>query len=105
MTMEDWRQRAEALFFVEGKNIREVSGQVGVSVRSVSSYFNSLPHYAVEVKRRRAVNANRTEYYREHKRAYRAKNRYNVINSETMRAEQALAARILSRERHFDRGE
>ena len=103
--MDGWRQRAERLFFVEGKNIREVSGLIGVSVRSVSAHLNSLSGYKSEVRRRQAANRNRTAYYREHKRASRAKNRYSIITHETVKIEQAAAARILSRERYFEQGE
>ena len=101
MKTDDWKPRAEALFFVEGKNIKQVSSLIGVSVRSISAHLNSLPSYDAERLRRKELNKNRTEYYREHKKGSRSKINYNVCG-ETMKIEHKKAVDILSRERFFN---
>jgi len=97
----DWRHQAEVSFFSEGKTIVKTAQQLGVSARSVSAYLNSLPHYPAEVERRKEANRNRTDYYREHKRAKR-KSLEVPITGESLRQEHETAVRILSREKFYN---
>ena len=99
MKTKNWKQRAEALFFIEGKNITEISKLIGVSVRSISKHFNKLPAYHYEKRQRNIADLNRREYFREYKREKRAAAVDYTINKYTMRNEHENAVRILSRER------
>ncbi|MCL2188442.1 MAG: hypothetical protein FWC16_00715 [Defluviitaleaceae bacterium] len=95
----NWKHRAEVLFFGEGKTIVAISEAVGVSVRSISAYFNGLPHYKDEVERRKAANKNRTAYYRENKRKIRGLN--FAPCAESLKQRHIMDVRILSKERFF----
>jgi hypothetical protein len=103
MKPENWRQRAENMYFNEGKTIVQIKNAINVSTVSISKYFNSLPKYKLEKKRRIAENkTHRKEYSKEHKRTSRAKSRFDIVCGETLRREHATAVRILSKERFFN---
>ncbi|MCL2188460.1 MAG: hypothetical protein FWC16_00625 [Defluviitaleaceae bacterium] len=102
MNPSDWKQRAEVLFFGDGKKITEVSNLLSVSVRSISKHFNGLPHYEAEVARRKqAAQVRRKECHR----LWKQKSRNNcphAITRETLKIEHTTAVRILSKERFFN---
>lgn len=96
---QDWKERAEALFYVEKKNITEIEALLGISRKTLSVHLSSTDGYREERERRKRENAvGRKEYKREWDR----KNRFtgNVINAETIRREHDVAAVILSREKY-----
>ena len=95
----DWKSIAAELFFYEGKTIIEISSIIGISVRSISSYFNSLPNYAAEKEKRKQANSNRKDYYKNHKRKSR-KRHFNPCG-ESLKREHITAVKILSRESFF----
>ncbi|MCL2188444.1 MAG: hypothetical protein FWC16_00705 [Defluviitaleaceae bacterium] len=88
-------------FFVEGKKINEVSGLLGISVRSVSKHFNTLPNYKAEVEKRKQANkAKRKEYWRLWQQQRRADDHLKATKK-TMKLEHITAVKILSKERFF----
>ena len=97
MSANSWKKRAEALFFTDKKNLREISGLINISVRSISRHFNSLPAYHMEKTLRKA--GNRKKYFREYKRKSRADNIEYDVTRDTLRLEHEEAAKVLSRER------
>ena len=96
---QDWKLQAEVLFFGDGEQIVAISAVIGISVRSISAYLNSLPHYADEVGRRKKSKENRTTYYRTHKQ--KTRERVLSITSDTLKKEHIQAVKILSKERFF----
>lgn len=98
--MENWKEQAKALFFIEKLKITEIAQKTGVSRKSVSRYIRSLSGYAEEAeKRSKDSELKRREYKRNWDRKNRP-NRYSVINGETIQREHDTAAMILSREKY-----
>jgi len=99
--MSKWKQEAERLFFDGGLSIVEISPVIGVSVKSISAHFNTLPNYITERSRRKEANSNRTAYYRKNKRKSRRLAAHNNVSAETLKQEHIAAVKILSKERFF----
>lgn len=94
----DWKKRAEALFFVDGIKIGEISEALGVSRRSISAHLNSVEGYRAKRGRTKTnTEESRREYQRNWDREHRP---YRAISDDMLRTEHDLAALILSRERH-----
>lgn len=97
--MEDWKKRAEELYFEEKKSMQDTAAAVGVSRQSVSAYLKNLPRFAQEKQRRKDENrTKRQEYKREMNRKYREEYRMRVT-PETMKREHDIAVMLLSHER------
>lgn len=96
---EDWRGRAEVLFFVEKKSIAAVSKELSISRKSIGVHLKKLPGYQQEIEnRRQKAKQNRRDYQRQW--AWKARaNRYNQVTAETIRQEHDTAARVLSYEK------
>lgn len=101
MRNTQWKKQAVFLFFVEKKNLVDISQTVGVSRRSVGEYLGGLSGYANE-KADRAKNnrVNRKKYQRNWKRLH-CSDRYTAVTSETLRREHEVAVTILSHEKHY----
>jgi len=99
--LTSWKNQAETLFFIEKKQIKEISSLTNVSIRSISKHLNTLPHYAKEVERRKATNQDRREYFRKNKRKNRASKSHLAITGESLRREHEQAVRVLSSEKFY----
>ena len=99
---EDWKERAEALFYLDKKSIREIAEEIGVSRKSISGHLSVTSGYQEERNRRKAENAGkRKAYQREWDRVHRSTGCYGgAVTAETMRREHDVAAVILSREKY-----
>lgn len=97
----DWKQRAEALFYVEKKSVREIADATGISRKSISAHLRSTEGYLKERESRKAMNAqHRQEYKRQWDRAHRGCFSGGPVTAETIRREHDMAAVILSREKY-----
>ena len=101
MIARGWQQNAEALFFLEGESIKEISSIIGVSTKSISKFLKGCPKYADEVERRKQSNQDRREYYKNYKRVSRANNISYAVTGDTLKAEHETAVQILSSEKYF----
>ena len=110
---DEWKKKAEELFFDSKLSINEISGYINISVRSISSYLNSHPNYKIERHRRKTENQDRANYQKDWKKNFRKKTKIEElrkgaryinygVNGETLRQEHITAVKILSRERFFN---
>ncbi len=96
---KDWKNKVKFLYFVDKKNIKQISALVGVSRQSISAFLKTLSEYENEKRLRKEHNSiKRKEYKKEKNREYREVYRMRVT-PETMRREHELAVMELSRER------
>lgn len=98
--MENWKEQAKALFFIEKLKIGEISEITGISRKSVSRYIHSLSGYAEEAERRSKDSASKRKEYKRSWDRKNGPNRYSVIDGDTIRREHDVAAAILSREKY-----
>ena len=99
---EDWKTRAETLFFREHRKINDICLAVGRTRKYVSSYLRGCAGYAEEKRyRERRQEEKRRRYRREWDRTNRGcRTADGPVTAETMRREHDVAARILSSERY-----
>ena len=99
VTMDDWKEKAEEMFFNDGLEINEISILLDKSRRSVQGYLSTFPAYIHEKeKRSTAKREKRREYKRQWDRENR--NRYDAVSAESIRREHDVAAMILSHEKY-----
>ncbi|MEE1517270.1 MAG: helix-turn-helix domain-containing protein [Lachnospiraceae bacterium] len=98
--MQDWKERAKALFLVEKVNISQIADVVGVTRQTVSKHIKSLPEYEDEVARRKKQSRiDRVAY----KNAWQRNKRNTIsheITGDTLRREHEQAVIELSREKY-----
>jgi len=96
---KEWKKEATKLYFVDKKNIQDISKEIGVSRKSVSKYLRTNAGYEKEKEKRKLQNkAKRKRYKQEWDKANRA-DRYSKVTSASMRREHEMAVSILSRDR------
>lgn len=89
----EWKQEAEALFFM-GEKMQDIAAKIGKSRRAVSAYLKACDGFEKEKERRKAQNANkRTEYQR----AWDRENRPNRRGNEA-----EVEAALLKRQHNID---
>ncbi|OUQ56344.1 hypothetical protein B5E58_10880 [Tyzzerella sp. An114] len=96
----NWREQAEALFFIDKKSIKEISVEIGVSRKSISKYLNSLTTYNDERNYRKIINQKKRKEYKRNWDSENRANRYSVIDKDTIKREHIMAVSILSREKY-----
>lgn len=98
--MNEWKHRAEALFFVKHLDVTEIAARLSKARETVSRFINGCEGYEAEMEFRRR---NRAKQRREYQRQWdenNRPNRYNDINGETLRREHELASLLLSKEKY-----
>ena len=95
-----WQERAEALFFMEKKSIREISIMLLKSEKSIYRYLKKLPEYKQEKEKRKKANRQKRKAYQKQWDRQNRVERYTNINGESLKREHDLAAIILSREKY-----
>lgn len=97
----DWKQRAEALFYVGKKSILEIETKLGVSRKSISGHLRNTEGYEQERSRRKEENAaKRKNYQRDWDRRNRGCFSAGPVTADTIRREHDVAVLILSREKY-----
>ena len=97
--MENWRKKAEEMFFNDGLEINEISILLDKSRRSIQGYLSTCTAYEHEKeKRSTAKREKRKEYKRQWDRDKRT--RGDTVPAESMRREHDIAAMILSHEKY-----
>ena len=98
--MQDWKERAKALFLVEKVNISQIADVVGVTRQTVSKYIKSLPEYEDEATRRKQQSRIDRAVYKN----IWQKNKRNTIShgvtGDTLKREHEQAVIELSREKY-----
>lgn len=97
--MENWRKKAEEMFFNNGLEINDIAVLLDKSRRSIQGYLSTCPAYEHEKeKRSTARKKKRKEYKRQWDRDNR--HRYDAVSDESIRREHDVAAMILSHEKY-----
>lgn len=102
--MKDWKDMAKELYFAKGMKITDISKELSMSRKSISTFLHSLNAFEAEKeKRKKESKAKRKEYQRQWDRDNRGKNEnpFGEVNAESIRREHDIAAMILSRERFY----
>lgn len=100
---KDWKEQAEALFFVEHLSIQDIAGIVKKNRRHVSKALQESKKYSYEEERKRRKQQS-AEKRKEYQREWDRENRQNLsykVTAETMRREHDIAAAILSHEKYY----
>ncbi len=98
--MQNWKERAKALFLVEKVNISQIADTVGVSRQTVSKYIKSLPEYGDEATRRKEQSRiQRVTYKNEWQKKKRTTISYQ-ITGDSLKREHEQAVIELSREKY-----
>lgn len=98
--MNNWKERAEVLFFKDKLNINRISEKLGVSRKSISKYLGSREGYQEERENRKQLNS---EKRREYKREWDRKNRNTLprnITADDLKRDHETAVKILSAEKY-----
>lgn len=99
----DWREQAEALFFVEHLSIKDISAIVRKNRRYVSEAIKASEAYDYKSEyawRKEQSRAKRKEYKREWDRKNRSPS-MGTVTAETLRREHDIAAKVLSYEKYY----
>lgn len=99
----NWKEQAEALFFVEHLPIKEIAAIVHKSRRYVSEAIKASVKYNYQKEydwRKEQSKENRKEYQREWDRKNRSPSMGEVTN-ETVQKEHDIAAAVLSYEKYY----
>jgi len=97
--MENWRKKAEEMFFNDGLEINDIAALLDKSRRSIQGYLSTCTAYIPEKeKRSTAKREKRKEYKRQWDRDKRT--RGDTVTAESMRREHDVAAMILSHEKY-----
>lgn len=97
--MENWRKKAEEMFFNDGLEINDIAALLDKSRRSIQGYLSTCTAYEHEKeKRSTAKREKRKEYKRQWDRDNR--HRYDAVSAESIRREHDVAAMILSHEKY-----
>ena len=97
--MENWRKKAEEMFFNNGLEINDIAVLLDKSRRSIQGYLSTCTAYEHEKeKRSTARKKRRKEYKRQWDRDNRSKS--DTVTAESMRREHDVAAMILSHEKY-----
>jgi hypothetical protein len=97
--MENWRKKAEEMFFNDGLEINDIAVLLDKSRRSIQGYLSTCTAYEHEKeKRSTAKREKRKEYKRQWDRDNR--NKSDKVTAESMRREHDIAAMILSHEKY-----
>lgn len=98
--LSEWREQAEALFFIDHMEIIEIAFIVKKARETVSRYINECDGYDEEMAFRKSRSAERRKEYQRQWDKENRPNRYGLVTAESLRREHELAAIALSRERH-----
>lgn len=99
----DWKEQAEALFFVEHMPIGEIADIVKKNRRHVSNAIKASANYDYKKEyawRKEQSRKKRKDYQREWDRSHRAP-QMGEITQETIRREHDMAVAVLSREKYY----
>lgn len=99
----DWKEQAEALFFVDHLTIKSIAEIVKKNRRHVSEAVKASTRYNYKKEyawRKEQSKARRKEYQREWDRKNRAPE-MGAVTDETIRREHDLAALVLSHEKYY----
>lgn len=99
----DWKEQAEALFFVDHLPIKDVAEIVKKSRRHVSDAIKASTRYNYQKEyawRKEQSKEKRKEYQREWDRKNRSPS-MGEVTSETIRREHDIAAAVLSHEKYY----
>lgn len=98
--MNDWKKRANTLFFNDKLNINQISEVLGMSRKSISKYLSSCEGYKKEREERKKINK---EKRREYKREWDRANRLTIsqkVTEDDLKRDHETAVRILSAEKY-----
>lgn len=96
--VRNWKEQAQALFFVDHVGVTEIAAVVSRARETVSRYLNDCEGYEAEMAfRRKQSEAQRREYKRQWDRHNRA-GLYD-ITKDSLRREHEIAVRVLSAEK------
>lgn len=95
----EWKQKAYQMYFEEHKKINEIADKVGITRQQVAKYLKSFSLFDIEKENRKKASLER---HKESKREYdrTKRQRYSVVNAETIKREHEEAVRCLSREKY-----
>lgn len=99
----NWKEQAEALFFVDHLSIKEITGIVKKSRRYVSEAIKASVKYNYQKEydwRKEQNKEKRKEYQREWDRKNRSPS-MGEVTSETIQKEHDIAAAVLSHEKYY----
>lgn len=99
----DWKEQAEALFFVDHLSIKEIAEIVKKNRRHVSEAIKASTTYNYQKEyawRKEQSKEKRKEYQRDWDRKNRSPS-MGEVTSETIRREHDLAAAVLSHEKYY----
>lgn len=95
----EWKQKAYQMYFEKHMKINEIANEVGITRQQIAKYLKSFSLFEIEKENRKKASLER---HKESKKKYdrEKRQRYSVINDETVRAEHEEAVRCLSREKY-----
>lgn len=99
----DWKEQAEALFFVDHLPIKDIAAIVKKNRRYVSEAVKASVRYDYKKEyqwRKEQSKAKRKEYQRDWDRKNRSPS-MGEVTAETMRREHDMAVAVLSREKYY----
>ena len=99
----DWKEQAEALFFVDHLSIKEIAAIVKKNRRYVSEAIKASTTYNYQKEydwRKEQSKEKRKEYQREWDRKNRSPS-MGEVTAETIRREHDIAAAVLSHEKYY----
>ena len=99
--MNNWKNTAYHLYFVEHKKINEISKIVGKSRQSVSAFLNTK-NIAEEKTKRKEVSKNRQRIKNKEHMTKMRKNKNYIIENALLKRQHIIDVNVLSRERHFN---
>lgn len=99
--MNNWKDKAYELYFIEHKKINEISKIVGKSRQSVSAFLNTKNIIAEKEKRKAASRIKQRESNKANMRKVRRNIDSAFVESALIKRQHIIDVNVLSRERHF----
>jgi hypothetical protein len=99
--MNDWKDKAYELYFVEHRKINDISKLVGKSRQSVSAFLNTKNIDEEKEKRKAVSKIKQRESNNANMRRVRREDKSSLIEYSLLKRQHIIDVNVLSRERHF----
>lgn len=99
--MDNWKDKAYELYFVDHKRINEISKLVGKSRQSVSAFLNTKNILAEKEKRKAVSRIKQRQKNKANMRKIRKNAESSFVESALIKRQHIIDVNVLSRERHF----
>ena len=99
--MNDWKDKAYELYFVEHRKINDISKIVGKSRQSVSAFLNTKNIDEEKEKRKDISKIRQKKSNKANMRRVRTEGKSSLIEYALLKRQHIIDVNVLSRERHF----